>query len=117
LEHAKVLSDRINKALKTKEVPNSGDGNLIGSLGEVRIGTEAGLLIITTAVGIVCQYDESAYVYQFMEGRWRLIWESEQTNYSPKQYLPQHISAVHVWRSFKDARLDVASGLLPRLAS
>jgi hypothetical protein len=87
LEHANALSDRINNALKTIQGPKLVDRNLLGSLDEVRIGTEAGLLIVTTAVGIVCQYDESAYAYQFMEGRWKRIWESEQTDYSPKKYL------------------------------
>jgi len=31
-------------------------------------------------------------------GGWQRLWESEQNDYSPKKYNPQHIMAVHVSR-------------------
>ena len=100
--HRKALSDQINEALKSVEVTvPEDDQNLLGSLGEVQFSSESGLLIITTAVGIVCQYDESAYAYEQVNGRWQRVWESEQNDYSPKKYSPQQIIAVHVWQPFK----------------
>jgi hypothetical protein len=77
------------------------DQNLLGSLGIVRFSSESGLLIITTGVGILCEYDESAYGYKRINDHWQRIWESEQNDYSPKKYAPQSIFAVHVWQSFK----------------
>ena len=92
----KAFSVQINEALKTVGVKAAADDeNVVGSLGGVRFSMEAGLLIVTTAVEILCQYDESAYAYRYMDGRWQRIWESEQNDYSPKKYNPQHIEAVH----------------------
>src|SRR5580658_6895757 len=103
----KALADRINVALKAVSVTNTADDqNLLGSLGDVSFSSESGILVVTTAVGILCQYDESAYGYRQVNGRWRRIWESEQNDYSPKKYAPQHIVAVHVWQSFKDGHGD-----------
>jgi hypothetical protein len=106
-EGAKALSDRINKGLKAVGVAEIGDDqNLLGTLGDVVFSSESGLLIVTTAVGILCQYDESAYAYKLVCGRWQRVWESEQNDYSPAKYTPQHIVAVHVWQSFKDGHGD-----------
>ena len=100
-----ALADRINHELSAVSVAGAKDDqNLLGSLGEVRISREPGLLITTTRVGILCQYDDSAYAYKFLNGHWQRIWESEQNDYSPKMYAPQHIVAVHVWQRFKDGR-------------
>ena len=96
----------INKTLKAVDASDGADQNLLGSLGEVRFSRESGFLIITTAVGILCQYDESAYVYKHVNGRWQRIWESEQNDYSRKKYAPQHIVAVHIWQSLKGGRED-----------
>ena len=101
------FSSRINEALASASVKEAEDGeNLLGSLGEVRIDTKLGIVTITTGVGILCQQDESAYGYQHINGRWQRIWESEQTDYSPKKYAPQYIEAVHVSRSFHDGKAD-----------
>lgn len=95
-----VLLGRINKQLQAVVVKNPDDQKFFGSLGEVRFSTESRLLLVTTAVGILCQYDESAYAYERVDAHWKRIWESEQNDYSPKKYAPQYISAVHVWRRF-----------------
>jgi hypothetical protein len=98
----KALADRINVALKAVSVTNTADDqNLLGSLGDVSFSSESGILVVTTAVGILCQYDESAYGYRQVNGRWRRIWESEQNDYSPKKYAPQHLAAVHIWQLYK----------------
>ena len=97
----KAFADRVNKSLKAVSVAGTADDqNLLGSLSEVRIGREADILIVTTAVGILCQNDESVYAYGPVGGRWQRVWESEQNDYSERQYSPQHIVAVHVSRLF-----------------
>jgi len=94
---ADTLAVQINKALASVSASNSADDqNLLGALGEVRLSHESGLLIVTTGIGIICQYDESAYAYKRVNGRWQRIWESEQNDYSPNKYAPQYIFAVHV---------------------
>jgi hypothetical protein len=90
IEQEKALAERINAQLKAVSVTDAGDDqNLLGSLGEVRFSSESGLLIITTGVGIPCQYDESAYGYRRVDGSWQRIWETEQDDYSPEKYAPQ----------------------------
>jgi len=102
LQHTEALSSQINNKLKAVSVPGSGDDqNLLGSVGEVRFSSEAGFLIVTTGVGVLCQYDESAYAYKNENGRWQRIWESEQNDYSPKKYAPQYIVAVRVWQAWE----------------
>ena len=107
LQNMAATSTRINKALESVGITDSKDDqNLLGSLGDVRFSSEGGLLIVTTAVGVLCQFDESAYAYESSNGKWKRIWESEQNDYSPKKYAPQHIDAVHVWQSWKDGQKD-----------
>jgi hypothetical protein len=111
LDDTKALSDRINQALTPVSIAgprgNQGaDQNLLGTLGEIRFSGKAGMLIVTAAVGILCGDDESAYGYQFQNGHWRRIWESEQNDYTPKKYAPQHIATVHVSRSFQGGQPD-----------
>jgi hypothetical protein len=104
LKHAepeKAFSTRINETLKRVAAPVD-DENLLGALAEVRISRESGLLIVTTGVGILCGYDESAYGYRLTSDRWQRIWESEQNDYSGKKYAPQQIEAVHVWQPYED---------------
>ncbi|MGB7761899.1 MAG: hypothetical protein WBL61_18845 [Bryobacteraceae bacterium] len=103
----KAFAERINQSLKPVGVAGSADDqNLLGSLGEVRINREEGMLIVTAAVGILCQNDESAYGYKLVDGRWRRVWESEQNDYVPNKYNPQQIIAVHVLQSYKDGHED-----------
>jgi hypothetical protein len=98
-----ALSDRINAMLKTVEVENaSDDQNFLGSLGDVDIRDQSGMLVVTTSVGIPCQYDESVYGYKRVDNRWRRVLESEQLDYSPGKCAPQLIFAIHVWQAFKD---------------
>jgi hypothetical protein len=96
-------SERINKALeKVTVAPSKDDQNLLGSLGDVEIRWESGLLIVITRLGIVCGEDESAYAYKRIDGKWHPMWESEQNDYH--NYTPQHINAVHVWQSFEGGK-------------
>jgi hypothetical protein len=135
LEHLEATANEINEVLKGVSVNDpKDDQNLLGSLGDVRFSSEGGLLMITTAVGILCQYDESAYAYKSINGQWQRIWESEQNDYSPKKYTPQHVVAVQAWqvlerracrrtavrddpRQLVGVRIHVASGPLSGLAN
>jgi hypothetical protein len=96
-------SERINKALeKVSVAPPKDSQNLFGSIGDVDLKWESGLLIVITRVGIVCEQDESVYGYKRINGKWQRIWESEQNDY--QNYTPQHINEVHAWQSYEDGK-------------
>lgn len=44
--------------------------NLVGKLGPVRLARESAVLLLTTGIGILCGYDESAYAYEWRDGVW-----------------------------------------------
>jgi len=96
-----AFEHRVNEALKPVSVTVGNDEqNLLGTLGQVRLGSESGVLTVITAVGIFCQYDMSAYAYQLVNGHWKRVWESEQD--AAKDYAPQHLIAVHVLQPFHE---------------
>ena len=98
----KAFADRINRALKTVSIAKTDDEqNPLGSLNEVRLKGESGMLIVTTGIGIICQSDDSAYGYKRVNGRWQRVCESEQSNDSPEKYAPQHIVEVTSGRPSK----------------
>ena len=100
-EDTKAFEVRINQTLKQIDAGGPEEGqNRLGSINEVRFGGEGGLLIVTTGVGISCQYDESAYAYKRVDGRWKRVWEAERL--PEGKVSPQVIDAVHVWQDFKD---------------
>jgi hypothetical protein len=72
--------------------------NSLGFLGAVEFRRQQGgqFLVLQTAVGIACGFDESAYVYEWQRDRWRRVWRSEQVVYTKEQYTPQTIHAVLV---------------------
>jgi hypothetical protein len=72
------------------------DEKLLGFLGGIRIRRQLQFLVVETAIGIQCGYDESAYIYEWAGERWQRRWESEQDNYAEKQYFPQMLDAVRI---------------------
>jgi hypothetical protein len=70
------------------------DWFLSGFLGNLSLQRRSGFLILQTAVGIECGFDESAYIYSRSPEGWRRIWQTEQTAYKEKEYKPQTIHAV-----------------------
>lgn len=46
-----------------------------GYLGEVRLHWGE-MLVVTTEVGVICGVDQSAYAYYWVDGRWKLFWQS-----------------------------------------
>jgi hypothetical protein len=73
----------------------------LSTLRDVTFSSESGLLIITTAVGILCQYDESAYAYKLVNGRWQRVWESEQNDYASAKFLLGTQWPFTFWQSFR----------------
>lgn len=89
-----------------------GSWNGIGFVGRLELhrDRQEQTLVLTTALGIQCGYDESAYAYRWHEGRWRRFWSAEQ-DIEGDDYTPRHISRVHVSpTSDGQARLILALG-------
>ena len=65
-------------------------------LGKINLNFDGEVLFVTTAVGIDCGLDESAYTYSFINGRWRSFWQSETNNYIEGKYVPLNFLGVLV---------------------
>ncbi|HXZ01136.1 MAG TPA: hypothetical protein VEI03_14135 [Stellaceae bacterium] len=57
-----------------------------------------GLLMVRTGLGIFCGEDESAYLYEWHDGRWQRLWQTEQTIEPSKPYAPQFIAGLRASR-------------------
>jgi hypothetical protein len=104
------LNDRLRAADLTcdsvsdphgKRCDDQADGPLFsarGYLGSIRVmlPEAGGHLVLTTAAGIECGYDESAYVYERRDGAWHRIFESERNDYTKDGYRPQNFEQVLV---------------------
>ncbi len=98
LKDTAELVRTLNTGLKTmRSLPGiedqDGFWNAFGAI-RIRLHRDSEFLVITTAFGILCGADESAYIYRWRDGRWRRLWETEQNNYSVKEYQPQIISSI-----------------------
>ena len=101
-----VLARELNATLQKLELTCSTNRNapgeycpiesLVGYLGPVRLSRQQEVLLVETAVGIACGYDESAYLYRWNGQQWNRVWSSEQLVYTEKQYTPQMFHAVKV---------------------
>ena len=72
------------------------DWNFLGYVDDVRISREGEFLVVVTAIGIWCGFDESAYVYAWQDHQWRRVWEHEENTYTQQDYLPQTIQDVQI---------------------
>jgi hypothetical protein len=70
------------------------DWFLSGFLGNLSLRRRSGFLILQTAIGIECGFDESAYIYSWSSEGWRRVWQTEQNTYTDEEYKPQTIHAV-----------------------
>jgi hypothetical protein len=89
-----------------------------GYLGKVELRINAGLLDVRTHMGIICGYDESAYLYKWTGSQWERIWETERNDYAADRYDPQNIYEVIVAqerssRGVLDDRLVLTLGRNP----
>jgi len=104
----KAPAIQINRTLKTVEMPPlpdaPGEFNLIGTVRDVDLHFDSGAFVVVTGVGILCGYDESVYAYEWRNGRWERLWESEQNDDTPeKTYKPRSIDSVYVWAGSIDS--------------
>lgn len=67
---------------------------LAGHVGEVKIRRRNSLLAVTIGVGIICGFDESIYIYRWTAGKWKRIFDYEQTDYREGRYRPQQVIDV-----------------------
>jgi hypothetical protein len=65
-----------------KGVQRCPDWSMSGFLGVLKVRRASGFLIVQSAIGIECGYDESAYIYSWSEKGWRRVWQNEQNNYA-----------------------------------
>ncbi|HLK18564.1 MAG TPA: hypothetical protein VKT81_06385 [Bryobacteraceae bacterium] len=73
-----------------KGCPDRGDP---GYLGEVRI-IPGEMLVVTTELGIVCGFDQSAYAYYSIQGQWKRFWQSETNQYVARKYVPLNFLGI-----------------------
>ena len=93
-----------------------------GFLGEIRLQLlqSGNILVLRTAVGVTCGYDESAYVYVWRNERWQLLLAAEQDTSGRRPFKPLHLDGVLVSAPAgnDDAdRLVLALGHPPRCSS
>lgn len=86
----------VGAGLLCNDLNDECDWNFLGYVDDVRVSRAGEFLVVVTAMGIWCGYDESAYVYAWQGERWRRVWEHERTTYTPQDYLPQTIHDVQV---------------------
>lgn len=67
-----------------------------GTVHELQIRRSGAYLTLVAGVGILCGFDDSAYVYRSTAQGWRRVWQSEQNNYLEGAYRPQMIVSVQV---------------------
>jgi hypothetical protein len=72
------------------------DSNVLGYVDDIRVTRTGDFLVVITAVGVSCGYDESAYLYAWSGTAWHRTWEHEQNTDTPPKYLPQNIHDVQV---------------------
>ena len=98
-----ALVTQLNAALKqahllcsTEPECSSNDQTRLGFLGDIRIDLRQrdSFLVLQTAVGVECGFDESAYVYNWRNAKWKWIWQSEQNHYTKDEYAVQTLHAV-----------------------
>jgi len=105
------LVTQLNNALKqahllcaTEPQCSSNDQTQLGFLGDIRIELRQSdsFLVLQTAIGVECGFDESAYLYTWRNKKWKWIWQSEQNHYTKDEYAVQTIHAVLLSPSFTE---------------
>ncbi|HLO75068.1 MAG TPA: hypothetical protein VK196_01265, partial [Magnetospirillum sp.] len=113
-----ALTERLNRSLG----PIATDGSCASepgasdTLGQIEVGIRRNgqLLEARTSIAIECGGDDSAYLYERVDGQWRRFWRGEQIFMPGLPYQPQTITAVHVspdHGNAADGRLVMALGV------
>lgn len=125
---AAALAKKLNKELKarklifdTSDLPPDKIGDWkkdIGYVGEIQMKLASGFVIVQTGLGVLCGFDESAYLFEWKGGQWRVRWESEENDYSDDHYVPLHWQHVLVSPSNpEDDYLVLTVGKMPWCSS
>jgi hypothetical protein len=77
-------------------------GSPLGYVGPVKVQRDGSHLVVQTGVGIICGFDESAYIYQWKTDRWVRRWHYENDDYSEKKYVPEELHAVLIAPTYKN---------------
>jgi hypothetical protein len=94
---ALALGDTLHTALRGAGLLcDDCDFNYLGYLDDVRVSRQGEFLVVVTAAGINCGYDESAYAYAWRSGKWQRVWERENDTYTAQGYLPQVIEDLQI---------------------
>lgn len=123
-----VLQEQLNDELSHADLfcpPKATCGeNPLGYLDRVVLEVQSGFLVVRTSIGVqTCGTDDSAYIYESTDDRWRRIWQSEQNNYEERTYSPQRLVDVKIsptdWRPESDhtEHLIVTTGVFPWCSS
>ena len=97
LAFAETLHTSLGGAgLLCNDLQDQCDWNFLGYVDDVRLSRAGEFLIVVTAMGIWCGYDESAYVYAWEGRQWRRVWEHERNTYTQQDYRPQTIHDVQI---------------------
>jgi len=92
--NAKLREVKLFCGANTADQQPCPDWTLLGFLDSLKFRRSRGFLILQTAIGIECGFDESAYLYSWSDEGWRRVWQTEQNTYTDKAYKPQTIHAV-----------------------
>ena len=89
---------RCDETCRRKTAGNPADENERGHIGDVRLsylGYDR-YLAVQTDVGVRCGFDTSAYIYEWRNGGWRLVFKTERDAYDEKHYAPQNFISIDV---------------------
>lgn len=110
--HAGDLQQEMDQALSRARLycdhqaqikyPDCDGDSRLGFLGGLYVSRRDVFLIVQTHFGVQCGYDESIYLYEWREGRWRRRWQYEQSVYTKEAYAPQTIDSVSISPADKD---------------
>ncbi len=90
----------------------------VGYVGEIHMESASVFVIVQTGLGVMCGFDESAYLFEWRGGRWRVRWTSEENDYSDDHYVPLHWQHVLVSPSNpEDDYLVLTVGMAPWCSS
>lgn len=71
-----------------------GERDVRGYLGSIEVARVRDLLIVQSEMGVSCDFDQSAYVYEWIKDGWRLLIDASQKPDSKGGFVPEQIQQV-----------------------
>ncbi len=120
LEDPAAFAMTLNKELRETGLicpeGHCGADNNLGLLGELKLASATASpdwLIVVTSVGIVCECDQSIYLYEKRGGHWIRQVESEQNGYGKAEYRPQWVEGTLSEPDAQGERMFLTTGFNP----